>query len=85
MNDTCAETAKEIPGNAGIDKPSGYGAVKHSKILPFSISYSVNPYKWHANFRAGGFAERVFENPSTPAGWTPPVNEGDPIFVVAAK
>jgi hypothetical protein len=85
MNDTCAETAKEILDDAGIETPSGYGPVKHSQILPFSISYSVNPYKWHENFRVGGYQERTYKPDVVPSDWHPPIGITDPIFGANAK
>ncbi len=65
MNDTCAETARDIIGSAGIDTPSGSGIVRHSGIgiasgkavgTPFGdvvVGFTaVNPYMWHKNFAA---------------------------------
>jgi hypothetical protein len=84
VNDTCAETAKEILDEAGIETPSGSGSIKHSKHLSFPIVYAVNPYKWHQNFKKQGHIEKTFK-PTAIYAWTPPINEADPIFSNQAK
>jgi hypothetical protein len=85
VNDTCAESAKEVLDDAGIDTPSGYGAIKDSRKLSFPITYSVNPYKWHHNFKKAKHLEVNFTPPGVggvweSAAWHPPVGLSDPIF-----
>ena len=50
MNDTCAETARDLLSSAGIDTPSGSSMVKKSNIVNFPVAYAINPYMWHHNF-----------------------------------
>jgi hypothetical protein len=59
MNDTCAETARDVLHAADISTPSGSGPVKHSGIVNAPIAYAVNPYAWHQNFKKAGYAEVV--------------------------
>lgn len=62
MNDTCAETAKDILDAAGIDTPNGQGFVRSGndtadfwfgplevkgQRVPFSGTYFVTPYSWY--------------------------------------
>ncbi|QOY94566.1 hypothetical protein IM543_01165 [Massilia sp. UMI-21] len=84
LNDTCAETAKEILDEVEIDNPSGSGAVKHSKALPFSIAYSVNPYAWYFNFIKNGYKAKIF-NPGPARRWLPLINKLDPIYGTIQK
>jgi len=51
MNDTCAETARDILSKSGISTPPGSGPVKgvdHDRIT--TRGSFVNPYKWHFDF-----------------------------------
>ena len=79
LNDTCAETARDLLDEAGIDTPSGSGKIKNSAVLSFSLVYAVNPYRWHANFLKNGFVERKFEV-AKDTEWIPEVGQADPIF-----
>lgn len=79
VNDTCAETAKEVLDSAGISTPSGSGLVKHSGILNFPIAYAVNPYKWHKDFQEK-YKETSYPNDS--GGFTLAPGDDDPIFGV---
>lgn len=78
MNDTCAETARDVLAAADISTPSGSGAVKHSGVINVSIAYAANPYKWHQNFVKAGHVEVVGKlddgNPAMLLG------RGDPLF-----
>jgi hypothetical protein len=78
LNDTCAETARDILKKASITTPSGSGKVKHSDIVSFPIAYAVNPYMWHHNFKKEGKTEVTYKPPY--ASWRPPTGEMDPIF-----
>lgn len=78
VNDTCAETAKEILDDSDIDTPSGFGWIKHSDIADIPIAYAVNPYKWHRDFKAK--YEEVNFRPVGPPEWIPTIGETDPIF-----
>lgn len=78
MNDTCAETAKEVLDDADVETPSGSGWVKHSGMLRFPLVYAANPYKWHKNFKAS-HSERNFD-PGALGEWIPVPGERDPIF-----
>lgn len=80
MNDTCAETAKEILDEAGVQTPSGSGWVKHSKMASVPIVYAVNPYSWHKNFKKA-HPEMNFKRERN-REWIPLVGEDDPIFGV---
>jgi len=78
MNDTCAETVKEVLDDADIETPSASGWIKHSKVLSFRFVYAANPYKWHKQFK-----ERYVETSYTPeelGEWIPAVGGEDPIF-----
>jgi hypothetical protein len=81
VNDTCAETARDILNESGIETPSGSGWVKRSKTIDFPIAYAVNPYKWHYNFLQSG-AKMIRFEPNVRAGrkWRPPIKDIDPIF-----
>ena len=57
MNDTCAETARDVLAAAGISTPNGSGGVKHSGVINVPIAYAVNPYMWHRNFLKEGHVE----------------------------
>jgi hypothetical protein len=96
MNDTCAETARDVLSEAAIDTPSGSGIVRHSnmgvatatvvdtRFGKYRIGFTaVNPYMWHKNFKATTFASRVFLPPvdaATGGSWKPTVGSADPIF-----
>ena len=85
VNDTCAESAKEVLDDSGIDTPSGSGSIKDSKRFSFVITSAVNPYQWHHNFKQAGHKEVVFKPPSVmdptnPGVWHPPIGVLDPIF-----
>jgi hypothetical protein len=68
LNDTCADTARDVLQSAGVKTPEGSGFVKHSGMgiatgtdidVPLlgnkKIGFShVNPYMWHKNFSAAG-------------------------------
>ncbi len=53
VNDTCAESARDVLSAAGIATPSGAGFIS---APPVKI-YAVTPYKWHYNFKKEGFKE----------------------------
>lgn len=78
INDTCAETAKEVLDDAGIVTPSGSGKIKHSEIVNFPLAYAVNPYKWYHNFKRAGHQEVSYELEQSQ--WMPSPNTQDPIF-----
>lgn len=83
MNDTCAETARDILGEAGIATPSGSGAVKHSDMINWPVAYVVNPYMWYHNFKKAGKKEISYMPPGIPdEDWRPKIGEKDPIFKV---
>ena len=81
MNDTCAETARDILTSAGIESPSATGYVKHSGIVNFPVAYAANPYMWHHNFEKTSLKKTTFV-PSTgsDAGWLPKIGSEDVIF-----
>ncbi len=79
LNDTCAESARDLLDAADIRTPSGSGRVKHSDILSFPIAYAINPYMWYSNFVDEGISEMVMEL-GEDEEWQPPVGEIDPIF-----
>jgi hypothetical protein len=74
MNDTCAETARDVLSSAGIDTPAGKGFVKHSGVASFPLVYATNPYMWHKNFVASGSVE-VSKN----------LSDSDPSKLVGSK
>lgn len=82
MNDTCAETARDILVAADINTPSGSGAVKHSGVVNVPIAYAVNPYAWHQSFVKAGHAEVVGKlddsNPAMLLGRADPFFFGSP-------
>lgn len=82
LNDTCAETARDVLGSAGIETPSGSGAVKHSGLINSPVAYAVNPYMWHSNFKKAGKKETSYEPPGIDLGqkWLPLIGKGDPIY-----
>lgn len=81
INDTCAETARDVLSKSGIDTPTGSGKVKHSGIVDFPIAYAVNPYMWHFNFKNDGYRELIYRPRLGPdAKWYPPLYDKDPIF-----
>lgn len=82
VNDTCAETAKEILDDSGIDTPSGSSWVKHSNIAEIPLAFAVNPYKWHRNFKTK--YEEVIFYPDGLSEWIPTVGELDPIYGVTS-
>jgi len=81
MNDTCAETAKEILDEVDIVTPSGSGWVKNSHIASFPIVYAVNPYSWHDKFKKS-HPEKKF-TPGALGEWRPALGAADPIFGMA--
>lgn len=78
INDTCAETARDILSESGIDTPSGTGKIKHSDIANFPVAYAVNPYMWHHNFKNSGYKEINYE--ADERSWLPPLGAKDPLF-----
>lgn len=82
VNDTCAETAKEVLDDADVQTPKGSGWIKHSSKLSVAVAYAVNPYQWHNDFKAR-YPEMNF-NPDVEGEWLPVVGEDDPIFGVPA-
>lgn len=50
INDTCAETARDLLIKANIKTPEGSGKVKAPKIGEIPLITMVNPYMWHHNF-----------------------------------
>lgn len=79
FNDTCAETAKEVLDESGIETPSGYGTVKHSEIIGLPLSYSVNPYQWHRDFKDRGYKEVRYKPNKRNLG-LPLVGDVDQVF-----
>jgi hypothetical protein len=55
VNDTCAETARQVLSEAGVETPSAKGWVKHSGVVNFPLTYADNPYMWHKNFKNNCF------------------------------
>lgn len=51
MNDTCAETARDILDEGGVSTPDGSGPIKGIGIdwITTNVSF-VNPYKWNEGF-----------------------------------
>lgn len=80
MNDTCAETAKEVLDEADVPTVSGSGWVKHSGVMSSPFVYAVNPYKWHKNLKSR-YTEALFKA-DVEGEWIPVVGENDPIFAV---
>lgn len=78
MNDTCAETAKEVLDEAGVETPSGSGWIKHSGKMNVPIAYAVNPYMWHKNLKSN-YVESIFKI-DVEGEWIPAIGEDDPIF-----
>jgi hypothetical protein len=74
LNDTCAETSRDVLISAGIANPEGSGKVKNGA---FSIPSAVNPYKWHDNFKKAGFKEVRFE--MSTIRWKTVVGTTDPV------
>ncbi|EBK3282590.1 hypothetical protein CKH23_17545 [Salmonella enterica] len=54
LNDTCAESARDILSDSGIDTPDGSGPVTGtgSAFIDWvtEMGSFVNPYEWHRNF-----------------------------------
>lgn len=53
VNDTCAETARDVFVAAGINTPSGTGLIQKSVVWV----YAVTPYMWYHNFKKEGRKE----------------------------
>jgi hypothetical protein len=78
-NATCANTARSVLSDAGINTPSGDSNVKKSDVLgKVFIPWQVNPYKWHDSFVKAKQKEVTYVPPSK--GWTVSVGDADPIF-----
>jgi hypothetical protein len=56
VNDTCAETARDVLDAAGISTPSGSGFVNQSGA-PWV--HAINPYMWHHRFKEAGYHEAI--------------------------
>lgn len=80
MNDTCAETVKEVLDDADVETPSASGWIKHSKVLRFRFVYAANPYKWHKKFKES-YTETSYM-PEELGEWVPTVGQEDPVFGV---
>lgn len=78
FNDTCAEEAKDLLDEAGIETPKGSGLVKYSTIAPFSLAHGVNPYSWHNDFKKSGYAEAIKYRGAS--NFAPIVGKEDSIF-----
>lgn len=76
VNDTCAETAKEILDDSDIETPNGLSWIKHSNIADIPIAYAVNPYRWHKDFKAK-YQEIVSHSDRH---WIPMIGTIDPIY-----
>lgn len=51
MNDTCAETARDVLIDGGVSTPSGSGPIKGVGADEITMAGSfVNPYKWYDSF-----------------------------------
>ena len=77
MNDTCAETARDILDDADIKTPSGSGLISVGFL---SIAYAVNPSKWHDNLKKDIGGEKVYSFLPTSLPWLPEPDTEDPIF-----
>lgn len=60
LNDTCAETARDLLDKADIKTPAGAGEVNAPSIGKMWFTM-VNPYMWHHNFKRAGFKEATLE------------------------
>lgn len=78
INDTCAETVKEMLDDAKVQTPSASGWIRHSGILSFRFVYAANPYMWHKKLKEK-HVEMSFV-PDTPGEWFVIAGEDDPIF-----
>lgn len=54
INDTCAETARDILSKYISNLPDGTGAIKQAGIPTLNV---INPYMWHYNFKKSKFAK----------------------------
>jgi hypothetical protein len=61
MNDTCAETARDLIVDSGIDTPDGSGWVKHGDVAKFPLVKAVNPYMWHKNFTKTVYKKAIYK------------------------
>lgn len=80
LNDTCAETARDILEEAGIKTPGGAGPIKYKSNY---VAYAVNPYRWHDNFKKEIGGEVIYDKHTraVPGGvWRPYIDHDDPIF-----
>lgn len=77
LNDTCAETERDVLDAANISTPSGSGWVK---VRGHNVAYAVNPYKWHANLKKEIGGEKFFIPPAMFNGWVPGIGDRDQIF-----
>jgi hypothetical protein len=76
MNDTCAETARDLLADSGIETPDGSGWVKHGDVAKYPLVKAVNPYMWHKNF-----TKSTYQMATRPAekAWVPSLGSTDPI------
>ena len=58
INDTCAETAKQVIDKTNIQTPSGAGKIHAMGHTTFFTA--VNPYMWHHDFKQAGYKEIVY-------------------------
>jgi hypothetical protein len=78
LNDTCAETARDLLKSAGIDTPSGKGKVKHSGFVDLVVASATNPYMWQYNFSKTAFTHALLKiNNPDPDQW---IGGSDPLF-----
>jgi hypothetical protein len=78
VNDTCAETAKEILDDSAIPTPDGDSWIKHSDLSRVPIAHAVNPYKWHKEFKSK-YKETIFHLGDL-YEWLPLIGAADPIY-----
>jgi hypothetical protein len=83
FNDTCAETARDLLSDAGIETPNARGWVKYSGSMNFPVAYADNPYMWHNNFTKSKLQSGIFlpppPNAITGQKWIAEIGNPDPI------
>jgi hypothetical protein len=77
VNDTCAETARDLLSSAGVETPSGSGWIKYSGLLDKGSVYAVNPYMWAKNFSKSTSPKAEGNMTIDPTKW---VGRPDPLF-----
>jgi hypothetical protein len=89
VNDTCAETARDILKKGITNLPKGTSGVSKSGI---TVVDAINPYMWYRNFKKAGYAEYSLKHiplyfsyvdprdGSQIRGWASYANEDDPLI-----